>query len=372
MKKLFLHKNKILLFILLGICCLFSLILVNHNYKFYKDTIIKVTDVNLIKEEKIVDYYGSKDTMYTQLLTGKILNGSLKGSSIELTNEYTYSGAADNRYKTGDDLFITLEDSTKADLTGTIKGLKRDRYIVLMFVIFTVFILAIGRKKGLFSLFSLAFNIILFSFVMDLYLRGINLLLVCGIVVIVFTVFSLFLVSGNNQKTYTSILATLAGTFITLLIAYMVMKLTNENGVRYEEMQFLTHPPHEIFMAEILVGCLGAVMDVSITISSAIQELCEKNPNIQTKALLDSGREIGGDIMGTMTNVLFFAYVSGSIPMLLVYLRNGFQTGYTFNMNLSLELIRALTGGIGIVLAIPISLFTAVLMQRIKIFRKTA
>lgn len=364
MKNLVTYKKKILLYILLGICCLFSLVFVNNDDSFYKETIVKVTAVKLIKEEKITDYYRNKDTLYTQLLTGRILNGSLKGQSVELKNQYSYSGAADNQYKSGDHLFISLDkNSAGTGLTGSIKGLKRDSYLVFMAVIFTVFIIAVGKKKGLFSLLSLIFNVVLFSVVMDLYLRGINLLFVCSIVVIAFTAFSLILVGGINQKTFTAIISTLSGTFLTLIIAYAVMKLTNEKGVRYEEMQFLTHPPHEIFMAEILVGCLGAVMDVCITISSSIYELCEKNPDISKKALMDSGMEIGKDIMGTMTNVLFFAYVSGTIPMLLVYLKNGFQTGYSFNMNLSLELIRALTGSIGIVLAIPLSLYTSVFLQ---------
>ncbi|WMJ87054.1 YibE/F family protein [Anaerocolumna sp. MB42-C2] len=363
MEKLIIHKKELMLYTLLGLCCLFSLIFVNQNNKYYKETIVRVTSVQLMKEEESVDHYRNKDMIYTQLLTGKILNGALKGRYVELQNEYSSSGAADNRYKSGDNLFISLNDNTSAKLTGTIKGLKRDRYLVIMIMLFTVFIIIVGKKKGLFSLFSLSFNIILFSLVMDLYLKGINLLLVCCIVVIVFTVFSLILVSGRNKKTLTAIVSTLLGTFITLIIAYAVMRLTNEKGVRYEEMQFLTHPPHEIFMAEILVGCLGAVMDVSITISSSIHELCEKNPNISLKSLTDSGMEIGRDIMGTMTNVLFFAYISGTIPMLLVYLRNGYQTGYTFTVNLSLELIRALTGGIGIVLTIPISLFASLFMQ---------
>ncbi|SHK10814.1 Uncharacterized membrane protein [Anaerocolumna jejuensis DSM 15929] len=364
MKKILIHKKKILLYTLLGICCIFSLLFVKRDYNCYRDTIAKVTGVQLVSKEKSVDYYGNKDILYTQLLTCKIQNGSFKGRNVELKNQYSYSGAADNRYNIGDDLFISLDKSTKATLTGTIKGLKRDTYLVFMAVLFTAFIIAVGKKKGLFSLLSLGFNIVLFSFVMDLYLKGINLLFVCSIVVIVFTVFSLLLVGGFNQKTFTAIISTITGTFLTLIIAYVVMKLTNEKGVRYEEMQFLTHPPHEIFMAEILVGCLGAVMDVCITISSSVYELSEKNPNIPRKALMDSGMEIGKDIMGTMTNVLFFAYVSGAIPMLLVYLKNGFQTGYSFNMNLSLELIRALTGSIGIVLAIPLSLFTSVFIQQ--------
>ncbi len=361
MKK-YLYKKNVILYLLLVLCFFVFLLFIRQNYHYYQQTIVKVTAVQLIEEKRSVDYYGNKDTIYTQLITGKIVNGALKGRYVELDNQYSYSGAAENRYKAGDDLFVTLDDTAKNKLTGKIMGLKRDQYIASMAVLFAMFIIVVGKKKGLFSLVSLTFNILLFSLSMDLYLKGVNLLLVCSIVVIVFTVFSLFLVSGNNKKTYTAILSTLCGTFITLIIAFMVITLTNYHGVRFEEMQFLTHPPHEIFMAEILVGCLGAVMDVSITISSAIHELYEKDPDISLKALTASGMEIGKDIMGTMTNVLFFVYISGTIPMLLVYLKNGYSPGYTFSVNLSLELIRALTGGIGIVLTIPVSLFASLFM----------
>jgi uncharacterized membrane protein len=70
--------------------------------------------------------------------------------------------------------------------------------------------------------------------------------------------------------------------------------------------------------------------------------------------------------MGAMTNILFFSYISGTIPMVLLYLKNGSPLGYTFSMNFSLELIRALTGSIGIVLTIPITLYLSILF----IFRK--
>lgn len=358
------YQKQLILYLLLGLLCLFSILFVNNNYAYYKETLVKVTKVQLLEEEKTTDYYGNKDITYIQLLTGKIVNGDFIGKEVKLKNQYTYSGAADNEYKVGDKLFISLDNKDKAQLTGTIKGLKRDHYLVLMAVLFIIFIIAVGKRKGLYSLLTLLFNIVLFSFVMDLYRKGINLLFICSVVVIIFTVLSLLLVSGYNRKTFTAILSTLLGTFITLLIAYTVMKLTNEKGVRYEEMQFLTRPPHEIFMAEILVGCLGAVMDVAITISSSIHELCEKSPDISTKALKESGMEIGKDIMGTMANVLFFAYVSGTIPILLVYLRNSYQVGYTFSINLSLELIRALTGGIGIVLTIPISLYLSLFIRQ--------
>ena len=101
-------------------------------------------------------------------------------------------------------------------------------------------------------------------------------------------------------------------------------------------------------------------MDVAITMSSSIFGLYEKNNNISVKALVKSGREIGKDIMGTMTNILLFAYISGTIPMLILYFKNTSPLGFTLSMNLSLELARALAGGIGIVLTIPIGLYITI------------
>jgi uncharacterized membrane protein len=101
-------------------------------------------------------------------------------------------------------------------------------------------------------------------------------------------------------------------------------------------------------------------MDVAITMSSSLFSLYEKNHNIPVKALKRSGMEVGKDIMGTMTNILFFAYISGSIPMLILYIKNDSPLGFTLSMNLSLELARALAGGIGIVLTIPIGLYISI------------
>jgi uncharacterized membrane protein len=361
LKKISNARKTILLYSILILCVILSLIFVNHNYKFYKKTIGQVIIVQEVEQTKT----GNQDDVFHQKLTVIIKNGVFQGERLVLENEYTYTRAYDNQYKTGDKLFMNL-DSSGQTLAGSITGVKRDQYLVLMAWIFIILIIVVGRLKGLFSVLSLAFNITLFSFALDLYRKGMNLLFICSLIAIVFTVCSLFLVSGNNRKTYAAILATLIGTFSSLLIALLVMFLTKEEGIRYEEMQFITHPPYEIFMAEILVGSLGAIMDISITMSSSIYELVQKNSEISSKALIASGMEIGKDIMGTMINVLFFAYVSGSIPMILLYIKNGSSIFYSFYTNLSLELVRALTGSIGIVITIPIALYISIFIIHTK------
>jgi uncharacterized membrane protein len=149
-----------------------------------------------------------------------------------------------------------------------------------------------------------------------------------------------------------------------MLITMVVIWITKANGIHYEEMEFLTRPPEQIFIIEVLIGTLGGIMDIAITISSAIKELYDKNPDMGIKRMIQSGMEIGKDIMGTMANTLVFAYISGSIPMILLWLKNGIPIFNIINININLELIRAFTGSIGIVLSIPITLYISVLLLR--------
>ena len=361
---LFLRINKKQQSIILSgsifLCIVLSLLFVQNNFSLYKQPIVEIVKETLKDEKETIGSTNNQDTLFRQDLIGKIRNGEQKGEFVLLENTFSSSGAYDHRYQVGDELFITLQSRKGTQLDGIILYPKRDKYILLAAWLFILVVLLIGKKSGLFSILSLIINIFVLSFALNFYTNseGVSLLFVSSLLVLFFTSTSLILVSGNNEKTYAAILATLMGTFSALLIAFIVMKLTSEKGLRYEEMAFVTRSPQKVFLASILVGSLGAVMDIAITITSSLYELYEKNKQISLKNLKESGMEIGKDIMGSMTNVLFFAYVSGSIPMLLLYLKNGAPLNYTLSMNLSLELTRALVGGIGIVLTIPISIYT--------------
>lgn len=354
-------KHKIFLTILL--CCFIgSIIFVFNNHSLYERPLAKIVKTTIENVVEVKDINGNEDKLYTQHIIAELRNGENKGKEIHLINEYSQSKAYDHEFHIGNELFLKIDEHLEegADLTGTILDVKRDKYLLLAAWVFIFVLLIVGRKQGLFSFISLAFNAVILSFALDIYIQTSNqsLLWICGISAILFTVISLLLANGLNDKTYAAIIATLLGTFISLLITYLVLLVTGEKGLRYEEMQFITRPYRMVFMAGLFLGSLGAVMDVAITMSSSIFGLYEKNNNISVKALIKSGMEIGKDIMGTMTNILFFAYVSGSIPTLVLYFKNAAPFGYTLSLTLSLELARALAGGIGIVLTIPIGLYT--------------
>lgn len=356
--------KQIILYAVIGLCFAASVVFVRYNESFYKRSIAKVFKTHLVDTTNVKDNYHNKDKLFTQNITAKLKNGKEKGKLIHLKNKYSSSGAYDQAYQVGNELFVSIDKHTEenSDLTGTIKDVKRDQYVLLIAWVFIFTLLIVGKKRGLFTLISLAVNAAIISFALDIYIKyeNVSLLWICGIAVIFFTVISLLLINGLNEKTYAAIIATLLGTFTSLFIAYLILWLTSESGLRYEEMQFLTRPYQVVFLAGLFVGSLGAVMDVAITISSSIFGLYEKSHNISVKALKTSGMDIGKDIMGTMTNILFFVYISGSIPMMILYLKNASSLNYTLSMNLSLELARALAGGIGIVLTIPIGLYTTI------------
>lgn len=356
--------KQIVLYIILGFSFLASMVFVNHNYSFYERPIAKVIETNLEDTTEMTDRIGNKDHLYTQGIIAELKNGPEKGEMIHLVNEYSDSGAYDQEYRVGNELFVSIDDSVDEDkvLTGRIMDVKRDHYVLFAAWIFIFTLLLVGRKQGFFAVLSLAVNAALLSFALDVYINtsGISLLVICGIAIVLFTIISLLLVNGFNVKTYAAIIATLLGTFISFFIAYLALRLTSEKGLQYEDIQFITRYYKTVFLAGLFIGSLGAVMDVAITMSSSIFGLFEKNNKISLKALKASGMEIGKDIMGTMTNILLFAYISGSIPMLILYLKNALPLGFTLSMNLSLELARALAGGIGIVLTIPIGLYVSI------------
>lgn len=362
--------KRFVLYAILLLAFLASMVFVNNNYSLYDQPIAEIVKIDIKDTNKLVDVNDNEDRLTNQEITAVLKNGGDKGKTIYLANSYSLSKAYDYEYKVGQKVFVSINNDNTANegLTGDIKEFKRDTHMMIITWVFIFILIIIGKKQGFLSIVSLVAIAILLSLALDIYISNpkISLILICALGAILFTSIALFLVNGFNEKTFSAIIATLLATFSSLLITCLVIWISNDNGLRYEEMQFLTRPYKMVFIAGLFIGALGAVMDVAVTISSSMFSLYEQNNNISLKALKESGREIGKDIMGTMTNILFFAYISGSIPILILYLKNNSPLGFTFAMNLSLELTRALAGGIGIVLAIPIGIYTTLFFIRRK------
>lgn len=363
-KNFSINKKTIILLLGLIILSLISLSFISNNERYYNTPIAKVISLNE-EESKQETANGKTEPMKIQKIKAIIMNGIHKDETIDLSNISSFSQVNDLNLKINDEVFVSIQYNDKQELISSkILDLKRDKYIAYITAAFIFLILLIGGKKGFSSLVSVFVNIIITFTIIELFLKGYNLTILSIIASIFFVIFSIFIVSGKSKKTFSAIAGTLIGTFTSILITAIIIKLNNWSGIHFEEMEFLTHPPENIFFIELIIGTLGGIMDIAISISSAIAELYDKNPNIEKRAIIKSAKDIGQDIMGTMANTLVFAYLSGSIPTILLLLRNGIPITYIININLSLEFMRALVGSIGVVISIPITIFTSIVILK--------
>ena len=331
-----------------------ALVFIYNDDFLYSQQIMKITNIDTVSEETSRNTMGLSEEHYTRRITGTVLNGKEKGDEKQFLYEETYSSVVTDRFRVGDKVFVD----------GTELQLKRDFYLALIAAVFIILIYLVGSYKGLLSAASVVINSVIFYIGLFLYDKGVNLLLVCVVEMIVFSVLSLILASGVNKKTLAAVVSVVISTGFMLTLLLIVVKTTNYKGINFNEVSFLTVPAEDIILPELLIGSVGAVMDVAITICSAMAELIAKNKDISEKELNKSAKEIGKDIMGTMSNVLFFTYLCAGLPVFVLAIRNGFLLRNYITSNFSLELSRFLVGSIGIVVTIPISAFVAIRIMK--------
>jgi uncharacterized membrane protein len=372
LKNIFDNKNngRIFIIVILSIgVSMLGFYLVSTNEKYYKKTIAKITSV---AEKESHNTQNDPSKSYDQQLKATIMNGIHKGKEIQLNNSVTFSQAYNFKFKVNDEVFVALNVNANNEIiSSTITEIKRDKYIIYVFTVFAALILLIGKGKGLRSLISLIANVFIFLVIVKLFSHGYNPIAIASIASILFVSISIAVVNGINKKSLSSVIGTIAGTLCAMLIAVIVVALTKTTGLGYQEADFFSslpqksdHTVEQIFLSGVLIGTLGAIMDIAVCISSSIQEICNANPGISKKELIRSGMEIGKDTMGTMANTLFFAYISGSIPLILVLFKNSISLTSIIGINISLEIIRALTGSIGIVISVPLTILVSVALLK--------
>ena len=318
----------------------------------YFATDIYQKDDDKIKDtliEKNEDVYKNQDQTRQQILHLKILSGKHKGETYTTKNVYYPSQLTTQKYHVHQRIFVNIKKGDPA-----IVNPKRDWVLVLVVTITLALMVTISGKHSIALVISMAISWVLFYLIIvwDVHLNGSHIILLFGLADIIFSFFSLLIVQGFNKKMLVTWLATLLGVFVSFALCYVIMKLTGESEMKYETGDYATQDPRGLFLAQTLIGILGAVMDEATDIVSSLYELIQTKKDITMKQLVQSGRTMGQEIMGPLINVLVLIFIAGALPETILYLRDNNTLASTFGFTLSLGATQSVISAIGIVLTV--------------------
>ena len=304
----------------------------------------------------------------TQKLRVKILEGKHRGTVFEVYN--TLSSLHSNlAYRGLKAVFTVRESGGKTSVW--LYNLKRDTHVYILLGLFFAALLLLGRGQGLKSALGLVFTCVLIVTVLiPALFAGLPPVPVSIILVSLMTIVSFILISGFTRKTYAAIAGTVCGITIAGIISVIISYSAQLSGVNMEGGEQLLNlaPDYNVrlnglLFTSILIASLGAVMDVSMSIASAMQEILTANPRLRRKALFMSGFTVGKDITGTMSNTLILAFAGSSLPLIMMIWGYGMSFTQFINIpRIVIEIMHGISGSIGIIAAVPctalISVFT--------------
>lgn len=332
------------------------------EYQVEKAKIIRIERDDTKEERPDVPVQQDRRYQYLQI---RLLTGPHKGQEFSVRNTIEMINPYRLIFEQGEKMYIYVYE-TEDGKVGNLHIYERirDVPIIWLVVAFLGILVMVGGLKGFKAVITLTFTVAVIGVVMlPLILRGYSPLLVTIGTVSVTTTFSLVVISGWNKKTRTAILGTVGGVMVAAVAAWIVGEAAMLTGLGDDQSQMLAYIPNMraldfkgILLAGIIIGALGAVMDVALSVASAMWEIEENSPKIKTSKLIKSGMNIGKDVMGSMANTLILAYVGGSIHLLLLFI--GYNISLTEIVNMDMiasEIVRAVAGSIGLISAIPLT-----------------
>lgn len=240
----------------------------------------------------------------------------------------------------------------------------KDRIVaVAAFVgIFLLLICIIGGKNGVKSVVGLVFTFVsIFMIYIPLIYRGFSPFWAAVIITIITTIVTMYLISGFTVKIICAIAGTVTGVLLAGLSAWLFGKVADIDGYNVSNIETLSYVGQitniqigGLLFSGILIASLGAVMDVAMSVSSAMCEIHDKAPQLGCFELFKSGMNVGRDMMGTMSNTLILAFVGSAVSELVINYAYNLPFRQIINSyNIGIEIMQGVSGSIGVILTVP-------------------
>ena len=306
------------------------------------------------------------------------LNGLFRGKTATAVNLLQGSLEQDKLFSAGDTAQVVISHDGETIKRVTMTDYFRVPGELLLAGLFILFLIMFAGRTGVRAILSFAVTVLaIWKLLVPMYLNGYNPIWVGLLINLLLTTLIIALVYGFDNRCAAAVGGSFLGILVTCILGVLFTDLFKIHGavMAYSESLLYAGFQHlnltQIFMASIFLGSSGAVMDLSVDITSAVYEIVEKKPDIRPWEAVKSGMNVGRAAMGTMTTTLLLAYSGGYIALLMVFMAQGTPTEHIFNYKyVAAEIIHTVIGSFGLVSVAPFTALCAGLLLTKKGKRK--
>ena len=302
-----------------------------------------------------------------QRCTLELLGGRFEGQTTTGVNMLNGSLEQDKLFVPGDKAMVVVSYQGDEILSVTMTDHYRIGKEAILAGIFAVFLILFAGRTGLRAIASFVLTVLmLWKVLVPLYLNGWNPIFMGLLVTLVLTLLIIALVYGFDRRCLSAVSGAFLGVLVTCVLGILFTDLFQIHGAVMAYSESLLYAGYQdlnltqIFMASIFIGSSGAVMDLSVDITSAVHEVVEKRPDISCWEAVRSGMNVGRAAMGTMTTTLLLAYSGGYIALLMVFMAQGTPIWNILNYKyVASEIVHTIVGSFGLVTVAPFTALTS-------------
>ena len=334
----------------------------------YKEAERCVAEVTSVDNTSIIDTGLVRSG--EQRCTITFVNGMFKGETATAVNLLQGSLEQDKLFSAGDVAQVVVSYDGQTIKRVTMTDYFRVPGELLLAGLFILFLIAFAGRTGVRAIISFALTVLaIWKLLVPLYLNGYNPIWIGLLINLLLTTLIIALVYGFDNRCAAAVSGSFLGILVTCVLGVIFTDLFKIHGAVMSYSESLLYAGYQhlnlthIFMASIFLGSSGAVMDLSVDITSAVYEVVEKKPDIRPWEAVKSGMNIGRAAMGTMTTTLLLAYSGGYIALLMVFMAQGTPTEHIFNYKyVAAEIIHTVIGSFGLVSVAPFTALCAGLL----------
>ncbi|HTY24824.1 MAG TPA: YibE/F family protein [Desulfomonilaceae bacterium] len=300
----------------------------------------------------------------SQKLQVRLLDGPYAGREVVASNVLIGKMESDKMFRSGDKVFLVLTTLGNNITAATAYDHYRLKIEALLIALFAAVLIGFTGWSGAKALLAFLFTVVtVWKVLLPGVLMGYDPIWTALLAVIVIAGVTLFSIAGVGRTALVAWLGALLGVFLTAALASFLFPPFRLHGAILAYSETLLYSGFEnlnlerLFIAAVFLGASGAVIDLSIDVSAAMNEVSRKRPDLSIKELMKSGLYVGRPMATTMVTTLFMAYMSEYMALLMVLLSKGIPPLQVANLNfISAEVLKTVVGSFGLITVAP---FTA-------------